>query len=180
MTRGRRKKGKGREPPPSPISLHKHLLTPRAPHQTQGHIWHAGFARGELTAELYGDVPDALVAWQQSGLKTYIYSSGSRMAQRDLFGHTAAGDLRPHLSGYFDTTSGPKTEASSYDEIALALGAAAPSELLFATDVLAEARAAAAAGWRVALAVRPGNAALPGGHGFPEVASMAELLHLPA
>lgn len=31
-----------------------------------------------------------------------------RAAQRDLFGHTAAGDLRHHLSGFFDTTSGAK------------------------------------------------------------------------
>jgi methylthioribulose 1-phosphate dehydratase/enolase-phosphatase E1 len=53
-------------------------------------------------------VPDALVEWRGRGIRTYIYSSGSRLAQKDLFGHTTAGDLRPYLCGYFDTTSGPK------------------------------------------------------------------------
>jgi len=74
----------------------------------QGQIWHAGFGAGELRAELFRDVPDALVRWRAEGLKTYIYSSGSRQAQADLFGHTTAGDLRPYLSGFFDTTSGLK------------------------------------------------------------------------
>lgn len=53
---------------------------------------------------------------------------------------TQAGDLRPYLSGFFDTTSGAKSEPSSYKEIALTLGMDSPSELLFATDVLAEAQ----------------------------------------
>lgn len=74
----------------------------------QGHIWHEGFVCGELKGELFRDVPDSLVRWRAAGVKTYIYSSGSRSAQRDLFAHTQAGDLRPYLSGFFDTTSGPK------------------------------------------------------------------------
>ena len=36
-----------------------------------------------------------------------------------------------------------------------------PSEILFVTDLLAEAEAAKLANLRVALSVRPGNAALP-------------------
>ena len=44
----------------------------------QGHIWRAGFLGGELHGELYRDVPDALAAWRGLGIKTYIYSSGSR------------------------------------------------------------------------------------------------------
>ena len=31
-----------------------------------------------------------------------------REAQKNLFGHTTVGDLRPYLSAFFDTTSGPK------------------------------------------------------------------------
>ena len=54
----------------------------------QGRVWHAAFAAGEIKGELFRDVPDALQQWRDAGLKTYIYSSGSRMAQRDLFGHT--------------------------------------------------------------------------------------------
>ena len=77
----------------------------------QGHIWHSGFASGALKAELFRDVPDALAEWRRMGLKTYIYSSGSREAQRDLFGHTTVGDLRPYLCGFFDTASGPKVRS---------------------------------------------------------------------
>jgi hypothetical protein len=79
----------------------------------QGHIWHAGFVNGSIKAELFRDVPDALVQWRSAGLKTYIYSSGSREAQRDLFGHTTAGDLRPYLSGFFDTRVGAKVCADT-------------------------------------------------------------------
>lgn len=38
--------------------------------------------------------------------KTYIYSSGSREAQRLIFGNTTYGDLRRHLCGFFDATIG--------------------------------------------------------------------------
>ena len=42
-----------------------------------------------------------------------------------------------------------QAEAGSYREIALALGADSPAQLLFATDVEAEAAAATTAGWQV-------------------------------
>lgn len=74
----------------------------------QGHIWQDGFATGELTADMYQDVQPAMAAWVSQGLKTYIYSSGSREAQRNLFGHTKDGDLRGLISGFFDTKSGSK------------------------------------------------------------------------
>ena len=138
----------------------------------QGDIWAGGFASGALVADLYRDVPDALAEWRARGVKTYIYSSGSRRAQRDLFGHTAAGDLRPYLSGFFDTSSGAKVDAASYDDIALSLGVDSPADLLFATDVLKEAEAAAAAGWGVVVVDRPGNAPLPDGHEFRVVTTM--------
>lgn len=38
--------------------------------------------------------------------QVYIYSSGSRLAQRLIFGNTSYGDLRKYLSGFFDTTVG--------------------------------------------------------------------------
>lgn len=86
------------------------------------------------------------------------------------------GDLRPYLSGFFDTTSGPKAEARSYRDIALSLGVDSPSEILFATDALGEALAAKAAGWQAVLVCRPGNKPLPPGHGFREITTMKELL----
>eukprot|EP00208_Stichococcus_sp_RCC1054_P005924 CAMPEP_0206145728 /NCGR_PEP_ID=MMETSP1473-20131121/28286_1 /ASSEMBLY_ACC=CAM_ASM_001109 /TAXON_ID=1461547 /ORGANISM="Stichococcus sp, Strain RCC1054" /LENGTH=486 /DNA_ID=CAMNT_0053542035 /DNA_START=242 /DNA_END=1705 /DNA_ORIENTATION=- len=144
----------------------------------QGHIWRGGFQGGELVARLYPDVAPALEGWAAAGIKVYIYSSGSRAAQRDLFSHTAAGDLRRHLSGFFDTSSGAKVEKESYDNIALSLGVDAPGDVLFATDSLPEAQAATAAGWRVALTVREGNKPLPES-GLPTsqvISSMADLL----
>ena len=44
----------------------------------QGHIWAGGFAKGELRSQLFADVPDALTVWRDLGIRTYIYSSGSR------------------------------------------------------------------------------------------------------
>lgn len=65
---------------PSP-HLHAHI-------PMQGHIWRSGFSSGALRAQLYRDVPDALTEWRLAGIKTYIYSSGSREAQRMFFAHT--------------------------------------------------------------------------------------------
>lgn len=142
----------------------------------QGHIWRSGFSSGAMRSELFRDVPDALVEWRSAGIKTYIYSSGSREAQRLFFGYSQVGDLRPYLCGFFDTTSGAKVESSSYRNIALSLGVDSPSELLFATDVLAEAQAAAEAGWQAVLVERPGNKPVPAGHGFRVISNMADLL----
>ena len=86
------------------------------------------------------------------------------------------GDLRPYLSGFFDTTSGPKAEARSYRDIALSLGVDSPSEILFATDVLGEALAAKAAGWQAVLVKRAGNKPLPADHGFREIETMKDLI----
>lgn len=141
----------------------------------QGHIWREGFARGELQAELYRDVPDALVSWRDEGIKTYIYSSGSRQAQKDLFAHTTVGDLRPYLQGFFDTTSGSKVDSGSYENIALSLGPDSPNDILFVTDNILEARAARTAGWRAVVAKRPGNAPLPGDCEFKVVESLTDI-----
>lgn len=69
-----------------------------------------------------------------------------------------------------------QVEAEAYNNIALSLGVDAPSQILFATDNILEARAAAAAGWRAVIADRPGNAALPADCEFRVVQSMTDLL----
>lgn len=46
------------------------------------------------------------VSWPVAVEQVYIYSSGSREAQRLIFGNSNYGDLRKYLSGYFDTTTG--------------------------------------------------------------------------
>src|SRR5207247_2068666 len=121
----------------------------------QGRIWEAGYRTGELKGkgEVYPDVRPALVRWRDAGKRIAIFSSGSVQAQRNLFENTTAGDLSPFLSGYFDTTTGPKREAESYRQIAAALEQPARA-VLFVSDVTAELDAARAAGLRTALCVR--------------------------
>jgi len=139
----------------------------------QGLIWEDGYRTGELNGRVFDDVPPALERWRRRGLRLRIFSSGSRLAQKLLFGHTDHGDLTPSFEGFHDTTTGPKREASSYAEIAGAYELP-PGEILFLSDVVDELDAAARADMRTALAVRPGNRpAEPGGH--PSVHSFDEL-----
>ena len=138
----------------------------------QGKIWAEGYHAGRLRGQVYDDVPPALSRWTAAGRRVAIFSSGSVLAQKLLFGHSDHGDLTPFLSGYFDTTTGPKSKAESYRRIAEALGEQ-PSAGLFVSDVVAELDAAQAAGFATALAVRapPG----PVGHGHREVATLDAL-----
>ncbi|CAO2141666.1 unnamed protein product [Urochloa humidicola] len=143
--------------------------------QLQGHIWRTGFEKKELQGVVFDDVPVALKNWHANGIKVYIYSSGSREAQRLLFGNTTYGDLRKFLCGYFDTTTGNKRETKSYFEISQSLGVDSPSQILFITDVFQEAVAAKNAGFDVIISIRPGNAPLPDNHGFRTIKSFNEI-----
>jgi 5-methylthioribose kinase len=111
----------------------------------QGLIWQEGFERGELRGHVYEDAVEALRAWHAAGLKLYIYSSGSVLAQRLIFSHTEYGDLTPMFSGYFDTTIGGKLEPESYRSIAARIGEP-PAAVLFLSDHAGEICAAASAG----------------------------------
>ena len=126
--------------------------------QLQGLIWEQGYQDGELFGHLYPDVVAALRTWHRQGVALYVYSSGSIHAQKLLFTHTAAGDLTPLFSGYFDTTSGPKQEAESYRHIVAAIGLPA-EEILFLSDVEAELDAAREAGLQTCQLVREGEPA---------------------
>ncbi|KAK9085320.1 hypothetical protein Sjap_025731 [Stephania japonica] len=143
--------------------------------QLQGHIWRVGYQNNELEGVVFADVPDAIEKWHALGIKVYIYSSGSREAQRLIFGKSNYGDLRKYLYGFFDTTIGHKRDARSYSEISLSLGVDRPSEIIFLTDVYQEAVAAKDAGLEAIITVRPGNAALPENHGFKTVQSFSEI-----
>jgi enolase-phosphatase E1 len=125
----------------------------------QGLVWAAGYASGELQAHVYDDAVAALRAWHAAGIPIHIFSSGSIAAQRLLFGHTTHGDLTPLLSGYFDTTTGPKLEAASYRAIARAIGLP-PEDILFLSDHPGELDAAASAGMRT-ICLDRGEAPLP-------------------
>jgi len=123
--------------------------------ELQGLIWEEGYRHGQLRSHLYPDAVAALRRWREQGLELCVYSSGSIHAQKLLFGYTEAGDLSGLFSGFYDTTSGPKREAASYERIARAIGR--PVEgILFLSDVKAELDAARVAGMRTAWLVREG------------------------
>lgn len=130
----------------------------------QGKIWKAGYERGELKSELFGDVPGALERWSREA-RVAIYSSGSAEAQVLFFRHSNYGDLTPMISGYFDTRTGPKQASASYAAIAEQMNVT-PADVLFFSDVVGELDAAREAGCGTRLVVRTGNAAVdsPNGH----------------
>jgi enolase-phosphatase E1 len=142
--------------------------------ELQGWIWEEGYRRGELKSVVFDDVLPALERWTGQGRQVAIFSSGSIRAQRLLFEHAPAGDLGKHLSGYFDTTTGPKTEPASYGRIADRLNVP-PSAVIFVSDVTKELDAAREAGMQTRLAVRPGNAPQPGTAAHPAIRTFDEL-----
>ena len=128
--------------------------------ELQGRIWEEGYARGDLVGEVFPDVPVALSRWHTAHRLVCIFSSGSTRAQQLLFQHSSAGDLTPYLTAYFDTTTGPKAEPSSYARIAESLGIASEA-IVFVSDSPRELDAARTSGMRTRLAVRPGNPPAP-------------------
>jgi enolase-phosphatase E1 len=122
----------------------------------QGYIWEGGYQSGVLKGMVFPDVRPAFERWRAVPVKIAIYSSGSVLAQRLLFGATADGDLTPFIAGFFDTAVGRKTTPDSYRRIARALNQGA-GEVLFVSDVPAELDGARSAGCQVLLAERPGN-----------------------
>jgi enolase-phosphatase E1 len=121
----------------------------------QGMIWEEGFSNGTFRAPLYAEVARKLKAWRASGIRLYIYSSGSVEAQKLLVRHTSEGDLSLLLQGYFDATIGSKLARESYRAIEGLIGLEAP-DLLFRSDHPGEIRAARLAGWQAILIERDG------------------------
>jgi enolase-phosphatase E1 len=124
--------------------------------ELQGYVWEEGYRSGELVAPVFPDVPRAFERWRNAGTGIGIFSSGSVLAQRGLFRCSSAGDLSHFLRCHFDTHTGPKNSATSYERIARAVGKR-PADILFVSDVVAELDAARAAGMKTLLALRPGN-----------------------
>jgi enolase-phosphatase E1 len=124
--------------------------------ELQGYIWEAGYRRGDLVGQVFDDVPRAFARWQAAGLPIAIFSSGSVLAQQLLFRHSAAGMLARYVNYYFDTTTGAKGDAASYERIATAMSVPARS-VLFVSDITRELDAARRAGMQTRLSIRPGN-----------------------
>lgn len=131
----------------------------------QGEIWEEGYRSGVLKGEVYPDVVPAIRRWREAGARVYIYSSGSVLAQKLLFGFSTEGDLTPLLDGYFDTGIGPKREAESYRKIISEIPplqvpfgegvrGGGPEDILFLSDIEPEVAAAREAGMGAALVVR--------------------------
>lgn len=135
----------------------------------QGRVWRVGFESGELIGTLFDDVPLAFKRWSNQA-RVAIYSSGSVEAQRLLFQYSNAGDLTPYISTHFDTRVGPKTNAASYERIAVSM-AVHPPDILFFSDVVQELDAAREAGCATRLVARPGNAPVKK-HSHPVVSRM--------
>jgi enolase-phosphatase E1 len=142
--------------------------------ELQGRIWEEGYESGALRGEVYPDVPPALARWTAAGVNVGIYSSGSVLAQKLLFGHSNAGDLTPFLQWHFDTAVGPKRESSSYHRIAETIGAS-PARVLFISDVTAELDAAEAAGLRTLLCDRGGNDTSDSGRRYSVIRSFEQV-----
>lgn len=140
----------------------------------QGLIWERGYADGALRSPLFPDVAPAIRAWRHGGVDVCIYSSGSVAAQRVFMRHTNDGDLSGLISRYFDTTTGAKGASESYQRIAAICGQTAEN-ILFISDVVAELDAAAIAGIRTRLSIRPGNPPAPANR-HRAIRSLAELL----
>ncbi|WP_415757119.1 acireductone synthase [Pseudomonas sp. LT1P18] len=122
----------------------------------QGMVWEQGYQAGELKGHVYPDAVEALKRWHPEGYKLFVYSSGSIQAQKLIFGCSEAGDLSPLFSGYFDTTSGPKREAKSYERITQSIGLDA-SQILFLSDIVEELDAARTAGMATCGLAREGG-----------------------
>ncbi|HEX7128980.1 MAG TPA: acireductone synthase, partial [Rhodanobacteraceae bacterium] len=128
----------------------------------QGMIWREGYETGAYRAHMYPEVAAKLCQWKTSGLRLYVYSSGSVPAQKLFFAHSEAGDLTPLFDGYFDTEIGSKRDAESYARIVSAIGIPA-GEVLFLSDIAAELDAARTAGLRTTRLCRPPEVCTPDG-----------------
>ncbi|TVY49901.1 Enolase-phosphatase [Lachnellula occidentalis] len=129
----------------------------------QGYLWLTGYESGALRCPLFQDVQPSMAAWHKAGIAIVIYSSGSVPAQKLLFQYTNSEpepDLRPLISGYFDTVSaGLKTDRASYEKIAATRGEGI-GRWLFLSDSVREVDAAREAGMQGFVVVREGNAGL--------------------
>ena len=138
----------------------------------QGLIWEEGYTLGNFEGHIYPDAAISLRRWHQDGIPLYVFSSGSVQAQKLLFGHTSEGDLTSLFSAFFDTTTGPKLQATSYLEIARKIDRP-PVEILFLSDIEGELDAALEAGLKTIQLVR--DSASPASLRHPVASSFSEI-----
>lgn len=138
----------------------------------QGLIWRAGYEQDDFKGHLYPDAVANLKTWHNQNITLYVYSSGSVLAQKLLFGHTEDGDLTPLFSGFFDTNIGGKKEADSYRKIAEEIGLP-PENILFLSDIEEELNAAKTSGFHTYWLIRDRQPDATPGH--PQVRNFYEI-----
>ncbi|HKO96179.1 MAG TPA: acireductone synthase [Pyrinomonadaceae bacterium] len=141
----------------------------------QGKIWEQGYRDGILKAPLFDDVVPNLERLRAEGIRIAIFSSGSVLAQKLLFGHTDTGDHTGLVEQYFDTGVGSKGNSSSYGTIAERLQLL-PSDVVFVSDVASELAAARDAGMSTLLCLRPGNPPQSTAEQFHAIQSFSQIL----
>jgi enolase-phosphatase E1 len=122
----------------------------------QGLIWQEGYDTGEINSEICPDVADSLKAWASDGLRLFVYSSNSELAQKLILSHAPSGDLTSLFEGFFDTTAGQKIEPGSYEAICRKLDLPAASVLVLC-DNEEELDTAKSVGMATARIVRGGS-----------------------
>lgn len=135
-------------------SLEDKKLTPLK--TIQGILWKKGYEQGELKGHVYDDVLPAFKKWSSQRVKIAVFSSGSVMAQKLIFGYSTSGDLTEFLHAYYDTETGGKREETTYRSICEKLEVEAEN-VLFLSDIVQELEAADKAGMQTIQLVRPGT-----------------------
>jgi enolase-phosphatase E1 len=122
----------------------------------QGLIWQEGVEAGQIKSEIFPDVAGCLKSWAAAGLRLFVYSSNSELAQKLLLSHSPAGDLTALFEGFFDTFTGQKIEPASYEAICKKLDLPAASVLVLC-DNEEELDAAKSVGLATTRIVRNGS-----------------------
>jgi enolase-phosphatase E1 len=122
----------------------------------QGLIWREGYEAGLIKSEIYPDVAVGLKSWTAAGLRLFVYSSNSELAQKLLLSHGPSGDLTSMFEGFFDTCTGQKIEPASYAAICGKLELPAASVLVLC-DNEEELDAAKSVGLATTRIVRGGS-----------------------
>jgi enolase-phosphatase E1 len=123
----------------------------------QGLILSEAYAAGDIRDELYPDVAASLKSWASAGLRLFVYSSFSQLAQQLLLSHGASGGLASLCEAFFDTSVGQKIEPASYLEICERLALPPESVLVLSGDE-EELDAARTAGLATVFIAREGGA----------------------
>lgn len=124
----------------------------------QGLILSEAYAAGAIKDdELYPDVAESLKSWASTGLRLFVYSSFSGLAQQLLLNNGAAGELASLCEAFFDTSVGQKTEPASYSAICERL-ALPPASVLVLSGDEEELDAARSAGLATVFIAREGGA----------------------